>query len=302
MILALQIGIENSLSGAIYMLLSTELFDVAMGRKVSEDTDDGETKPDRRGYPMQDVKLLYSRVMGGCCFPGCTNTCIEEDLATEKAVNSGQIAHIEGVAENSMRYNSELTKSERDSYKNWILMCGLHHPKIDATNARAVSTYTTETIRGWKNEVESRLVRQTQKTMPDLSSAELEVVTKFLLKNSGTPVTTAGDFQLTDVRTKINKNKLSGYVSSLLEVGIAKAPEVSNYLKQMESFDSGFTEQLRLGFVQKYLEFHERGYSQDSLFECLREYACQNSRDPHRQAAGLAVLSYFFELCEVFEK
>lgn len=262
---------------------------------------DSTTKIDKRKYPMGDVKLLYSRSFGKCGFPACPNFCVEEDMSTSAIYNSGQIAHIEGVAKNSARHNPKLTLKARDAYPNWILMCGDHHPRIDAQGRKVETTYTVETIRKWKRELESRLVTQTQQVMPSVTSLELEFVTKYLVNDTAV-AKPDGSFILLEVKEKIQKNKLSAYVEKLLEVGIAKAPEVSNFVNKMEGMTSGFSENLRAGFVAKYAEFYRLGLREDALFESLRDYACQGSTDNAKRAAGLAVLSYYFELCEVFEK
>jgi hypothetical protein len=268
-----------------------------MDNKVADTTE----QKDKRKYPMGDVKLLYSRSMGKCGYPACPKICVEEDLSTGEIYNSGQIAHIEGVAKKSARHNPNLSLEDRDAYPNWILMCGDHHPRIDAEGRRVEITYTTEVIRKWKRELETRLVAQTQQVMPNVTSLELDFITKYLLLD---PVPSGMDssFVLLAVKAKIAKNKLSAYVESLLEIGIAKAPEVSDFVNRMEGMNSGFAESLRAGFVAKYAEFHTKGYREDALFEALRDYACQGSADTGRRAAGLAVLSYYFELCEVFEK
>ena len=66
--------------------------------------------------------------------------------------------------------------------------------------------------------------------------------------------------------------------------------------------DINFGERLKQGFVNKYLELKKSGIEGDELFLSLFEFASNNSQDLKTQAAGLAVLTYFFETCEVFEK
>lgn len=255
--------------------------------------------PEKRKYPIPDMKLLYSRAMGSCCFPACENECVEEDLSTGAISNSGQIAHIEGVGEGSNRHNAKLSLEARDSYPNWILLCGRHHPRIDVDSKKVEKTYSVTTIKAWKAEKESRLRSQTQSAMPEVSSTELEIVTKHLLKD---PSNSNESYTLLAVTDKIKKNKLSDYVASLLEIGIAKAPEVAYFVNQMEVLSTGFSECLRTGFITNYQNLWSKSYREDALFQAMFDYASQNSKDSRRQAAGLAVLAYYFELCEVFEK
>jgi hypothetical protein len=252
---------------------------------------------------MAEVKMLYSRVRGMCCFPACQNSCIEEDEAADIRYSSGEIAHIEGVAKHSKRHNPSLTNKQRDAYPNWILMCGKHHPLVDSDSPKADVLFTVEILKKWKREAEARLLLQTQTLMPEVSTVELEFVLKHLLKNGGGKVVSdVADFHLLAVRDKIAKNKLSDYVAAQLESGIGKAPEVSKLVNQMEAMSDGSSEELRKAFVGTYQSLYSQGFREDSLFEALLEFAAQKNADSLKRTAGLAVLSFYFELCEVFEK
>lgn len=65
--------------------------------------------------------------------------------------------------------------------------------------------------------------------------------------------------------------------------------------------DEEYPERLKSGFKKKYLELKEI-YSGDNLFMAMLEFAQDGHRDFKQQAAGLAILSHLFHLCEVFEK
>lgn len=55
-------------------------------------------------------------------------------------------------------------------------------------------------------------------------------------------------------------------------------------------------------FVNEYNRLFMSGVSGNDLFFSFLKFASGNSQDFTQQAAGLTVLTYFFEKCEVFEK
>jgi hypothetical protein len=63
-----------------------------------------------------------------------------------------------------------------------------------------------------------------------------------------------------------------------------------------------FPEKLKSGFLAEYQRLCTAGMTGDALFESLHKFSCGNSSDFRKAAAGLAVLSYLFEKCEVFER
>lgn len=77
--------------------------------------------------------------------------------------------------------------------------------------------------------------------------------------------------------------------------------EVEEFVEHVAIRDSRFPERLKAGFVAEYSRLKEQGFEGDSLFEALREFAYGRTRNFQKQAAGLAVLVYLFEKCEVFE-
>jgi hypothetical protein len=64
--------------------------------------------------------------------------------------------------------------------------------------------------------------------------------------------------------------------------------------------DPEFPEKLRAGFGVRYNLLRYDGLQQDALFYGLKNWAAGREPDEPRRAAGLAVLTYLFEVCEVF--
>ena len=67
-----------------------------------------------------------------------------------------------------------------------------------------------------------------------------------------------------------------------------------------ENPDVNFGDRLREGFVNQYSDLAKL-YESDELFNELWDFACGYSSDFGIKAAGLSVLTYFFQICDVFE-
>lgn len=252
-----------------------------------------------RAYPKPHVKLLYSKSAGRCNFPACPNLCVEEDLATGEIYNSGEIAHIEGVAPKSLRHNPKLEKKQRDAYNNWILLCRNHHPIIDIDSQVIEDVYSIETLRNWKLDLEKRVFSSIENAMPSVTSLELDFLTNLLLSKADIPT---NEFSLLSPEEKLKKNGLTEYVKRLLETGLGKAREVEEYITHLEKISFGFAERLRATFIEEYRNLIQKNFEGDALFVALWNFACKNSSVSTQRAAGLAILVYFFEKCEVFKK
>jgi len=129
--------------------------------------------------------------------------------------------------------------------------------------------------------------------------AELDIVTRAITSQ---PTPPSLDFEVIDPREKMRRNGLTQQIEFLLTLGLGKAAEVKDFVQYVAYRDAEFPERLRTGFINEYHRLIQEGYYGDSLFEALRIFSCRASQDFALQAAGLAVLAYLFNICEVFEK
>jgi len=136
--------------------------------------------------------------------------------------------------------------------------------------------------------------------MPYVSFDELDIVTKFILGMQ--PASPEINFNITDVTQKISKNNLTQEVHFLLIMGMVKVKEVHRFIEVNAVLRPDFPEKLKAGFVTEYQRLLKADIRGDALFESLHKFSCGNSSDLKKTAAGLAVLSYLFERCEVFER
>ncbi len=248
-----------------------------------------------RKYPSKDIKILWGLSAGYCAFPNCYQLCIAEASEYDPAAVIGEIAHIQAYSDIGPRANPNLTSVERDCYDNWILLCRNHHRRIDLQ----ASTYTAENLQSWKLDLENWVRNRLTENMAGVGFAELEIVTKGILS---VPEPPSSDFASLDPKAKMERNNLTDKVHFLITLGFAKFKEVETYVENIALIDSQFPERLKAGFIIEYNRLIEAGFEGDSLFEALREFAYGRSRDFQQQAAGLAVLTYLFQKCEIFKK
>lgn len=97
---------------------------------------------------------------------------------------------------------------------------------------------------------------------------------------------------------KLEKNELSSEASALLTLGRRKEALVDSYFRNHPRPDLG--ERIAESFRRTYASLRDQGRSPDEIFAYLQQYAGSGT-EPKRQGAALAVLSYFFERCDIFE-
>lgn len=237
-----------------------------------------------------DKKLLWGKSGNRCAIQNCRRELSE--AGNPEAV-IGEMAHIRGEAPSAARYDQNMTDEERDAYANRILLCPTHHTIID----KQVADYSVEILNQIKSDHEGWVRETLEKEMPHVTFAELEVITSFLTDNG---LDEEDNLTIIPPREKIRKNNLSAGIERHIKLGMVQSKQVKEYIDK--NLDSDYGERLKKGFVSKYQELYQEGLRGDDLFDALRSYAAGGTSDFKRQAAGLAVLTYFFEACEVFER
>ncbi len=253
-------------------------------------------KKTSRTYPNRDLKQLWGLSSAVCAFPNCKVRVIQKATKKDAAAIIGEIAHIRSHSDNGPRANPKLTPKERDCYDNWILLCSNHHSLVDQQS----STYTEQDLKKWKKDHEAWVDSKLMSLVSLVSFVELQKVTQAII--SAKPAIPTSDFSLTPPKKKIQKNNLSANIEKRISMGMSKSKDVKEYIKLVSKTDSEFAERLKSGFLVKYKELQDEGYDGDSLFRELHMFASGQNMEFDQQAAGLAVLVYFFENCEVFEK
>ncbi len=249
----------------------------------------------QRKYPLKDVKILYSRAAGRCAVPACRIELVKEGTEHDETKQIGKIAHIVGHSDDGPRGDPKYSRDKLDTYENWILLCPNHHDEYDAQP----KTYTTKYLRQIKSDHEHWVRSTLVSEVRNVGFAELEIVTKAILSRELEP---SNDYAVVPPKEKMERNGLTNQVHKLLSMGLIKSSEVKNFIQHISIQDSSFPERLKSGFLEEYSRLKQEEIQGDELFNAMHEFSSGGSNDFLEKAAGLAVLSYLFECCEVFEK
>lgn len=98
---------------------------------------------------------------------------------------------------------------------------------------------------------------------------------------------------------KLSKNDISEDAANLLRQGRGRQRLVEGFFDSYP--DPDFGEEIAQGFRDHYIKVKAQGASPDAIFTELQSFAGGMEGSPQRQAAVLAVLSYFFDSCDIFE-
>ena len=97
---------------------------------------------------------------------------------------------------------------------------------------------------------------------------------------------------------KIARNSLSEDAAGLLKLGRRREVLVETWFSKSPNAELG--ERIAEAFRRRYAELKESDRPPDAIFTHLQQYAGMGG-EPAQQSAALAVLSYFFERCDIFE-
>lgn len=242
----------------------------------------------------RDQNVLCTKSGNRCAMPECRKELVVEGNINDRSSLVAQMAHINGEKPRSARYDASMPDADRNRHENLILVCPSCHKNIDDQP----NTYTVEKLLEIKQSHEKWIVESTQKEMTNITFIELSVVTKYLM--SGQSVID-DSLMLITPKDKIKKNGLSQAIEQLIMMGMTQVKQVSSFVERCP--DIKFADQLRQGFVSEYDRLkNNENLNGDDLFNSLHDFASGRSADFKQRAAGLAVLVYLFERCEVFEK
>jgi len=163
------------------------------------------------------------------------------------------------------------------------------------------------TMSEYKSELDSleetpKIERELALKMTNINFDDINFVISALLRQQINIINNQTIIPPTDPIQKMSKNKLTSKVGFLLRVGMASAGEVRHLIENNAKINfPDVPEKLKTALNAEYARLQREGIYGDDLFKRLHEFSsCQSSDDSWR-AAGLAILCYFFESCDVFE-
>jgi hypothetical protein len=243
-------------------------------------------------YPTK--VLLAFRSGGVCAYPKCGKHLTYESKAGADTYVA-EAAHIRGEKPSAARYDASMTEDERDSVHNLIFMCTDHHTIIDKVEA----DWPTATLLAIKTAHEAQVRLAMEEAFADVAFPELERSISWVTAQAPGA---HGSFDLVAPDEKIEKNALTNGSRHIIAAGIAARATVSAYVEAEAQLDADFPERLKAGFLAEYYALRAQGHKGDELFELMCSFAQRGLRNQADRTAGIAVLIYLFEICDVFEK
>jgi hypothetical protein len=249
-----------------------------------------------RSYKDRDLKLIWGLAAARCAHPECRRPLIKEATDKDPHAVLGKIAHINDFSPSSSSPRSDASMSvpELNSYDNLVLLCGNHHDEVD----KQKNTFPCETLLKWKQDHEAWVFSRLEQAVPTIGFAELEVVCQGVIGGALPPSNPTAP---TAPLEKMRKNGLTDKMRLKLTLGLSVFNEVEGFVQSVTRLDPHFPERLKTGFVTRYNDFLAKGISGDALFTALHDFSSSSSSNFDRQGAGLGVLCYLFQKCEVFE-
>ena len=107
-------------------------------------------------YPRNIQRILDIQSLNQCAYPKCTNTLVEPRAGESGPVVTGEICHIHALNPGGPRSKEGLSREERNSPENLIMLCPTHHAVVDAQP----EFYTAEILQQWKREHEAKVKSQ----------------------------------------------------------------------------------------------------------------------------------------------
>nr|WP_249116852.1 HNH endonuclease [Ciceribacter sp. L1K23] len=207
----------------------------------------------------------------------------------------GEAAHIKGEKPKAARYEAAMGDEERDHVDNLLYLCTDHHTIIDKVPA----DWPTEKLIEIKTKHEKQVRQAMELAFADVAFPELQNAVAWV---SNQPPAINGSFELTAPEEKIKKNALTNGARHIIAAGLMSRDTVAAYVEAEAQLDPDFPERLKAGFLEEYFKQRKEGHKGDELFELMCAFAQRGLRKQADRTAGIAVLVYLFEICDVFEK
>lgn len=238
----------------------------------------------------KDERLLHTKSGNRCAI--CKVVLVDAQNPTAACI--GENAHIYGEKPSAARYDSTKSAAFVNSEQNLIFLCCNCHKKID-TDAKS---YTVKNLLDLKSKHELWVIQELGKQSISYGFSELEVLAKYIMASAHSSSSKVS-YSLLKIDKKIDRNSLlevQGYIT----MGLSSNKTIEEFLnKNIYPF---FASDLTNIMASKYQELKNQGLGNIEIFDELWNFTSGNSNDFSYRSAGLGILTYFFEKCEIFEK
>jgi hypothetical protein len=241
--------------------------------------------------PVKYQKLLWGRARSLCSICRCR---LDKEKESGELFTIGINAHIKGENPTAARYDPNMSDKERQKYDNLILLCPSHHEEID----KHPEKFTVSTLQKIKKEHEQFVLDSIATEIPNLTFAELEIILKYLTGLENLDPTM--NYDSLEIEKKLKRNGLGKFGKQYVSMGLSNFQVVQEFINTFH--DPNYSVRLKNGFKDKYIDLKRVGDTSEEIFYDLLDFSSGNSHDPKLIAAGVSVLAYYFQICEVFEK
>jgi len=243
-------------------------------------------------YPTK--MLLAIRSGNKCAHPNCDKELVVDGEASDAAI-IGEAAHIAGEKPRAARYDHEMTDEGRDHYDNLIYLCSACHTRVD----KQEEDFPVSKLLDFKREHENKVRDAVNEAFADVNFPELHHATNWI---SSASITSGSDFSLIPLKDKMVKNGLSTSVRGTIAMGLSISKLVGEFVEAESQIDTEFSRRLVAGFLQEYYRLRKEGFFNDELFDLMCFFSQRGFSTQAQKSAGVAILIYLFERCDVFEK
>ena len=233
-----------------------------------------------------------------CALPNCGRR-LTSNSESGEPVNIGHAAHIVGEKKGSARYDPKMANDKRNHYDNLVYLCPNCHAVIDAL-PQGATNYPIDRLKRIKERHETKIRNATLDAFAYVGFPELAKAIQWFVKVD--PQERDNDFSLVAPKDKLNRNDLGSGPEMVVKMGLSVSHEVRSFIESEAQADHRFPDRLKAGFLQEYYRLRKEGYVGDDLFDLMCCFAQRGLNRQTEKSAGLAVLVYLFEACEVFEQ
>ena len=177
----------------------------------------------------KSIKLLWSAAAGRCSFPDCWERLTYPEAEGAAPYTLGEMAHICGDNPGSNRHDPSQSPTERDDYRNLMLLCPTHHTLIDRKENEAA--YPVDLLHKFKADHEKKVLERIDKNQ-SLSKVNICKQILFLIDDNRTSWEQYGP--LSDLARKQPENGAAHavWISERLSVIIPNNRKIVDLLKE----------------------------------------------------------------------
>lgn len=251
-----------------------------------------------RYIPIPTRIILYSQAAGQCSMENCNKDLIFP--ITNGKSHLGNIAHIEALNKEGARYNPNLSVEERNSEDNLMIVCKNCHEIIDADPEK----YTVEYLKEIKRHHIKKMKILKENSSVNFDYEDLFIASKNIIEDKPSELKTKNetieDYTILEIEYKMNKNELTTISKDNIINGITQQPLIEKFFIDMSKEDEDFFDKVKNSLKNSYNKLIQE-YSGDLLFLKIYE-SFKRGLTNTQQSACLAIIVYFFTICELFEK